>query len=161
MTLHQDTITGYKVFNKGLKCRDYNFNQVKSTHTYDGEPILCKSGFHFCTILEDCFKYYDITASMIICEVSATGYTDANEDCSKRSCQTITIVRQMTFDEVIPHITDSEYAYQWAKNIGNQDIMINHITDSYYAYRWAKDIGDAGIMMAKIRDIMITKLRIL
>ena len=95
MTLHQDTITGYKVFNKGLKSRDYDFNEVGSTHTYEGEPVLCKSGFHFCTVLQDCFKYYDITFDMIICEVQATGYTDSEGNCSKRTCQTLTITRQM------------------------------------------------------------------
>jgi hypothetical protein len=152
MTLHNDTITGYKVFDDGLKCRDYNFNQVGSTHTYDDTPVLCKSGFHFCTTLQDCFKYYPITPSMVICEVSATGYTDANEDCSKRSCRTITIVRQMTFDEVIPHIMNSKYAYHWAKYIGNQDIMINHITDSQYAYTWARNIGNKDIMINRITD---------
>ena len=161
MTIHNDTITGYKVFDTGLKCRDYDFNQIGSTHTYEGEPVLCESGFHFCTTLQDCFNYYSITPSMIICEVSATGYTEAEEDCSKRSCKTLTIARQMSFDEVATHITDSQYAYYWATNIGNQDIMIDRITDSYYAYRWAKDIGNADIMMAKIRDIMITKLLIL
>jgi len=152
MTLHNDTITGYKVFDNGLKCRDYNFNEVGSTHTYEGEPVLCESGFHFCTTLQDCFNYYDITPDMIICEVQATGYTEAEEDCSKRTCKTLTIVRQMTFDEVIPYITDSRYAYCWAMNIGNQDIMIDRITDSQYAYTWATDIGNQDIMIDKITD---------
>ncbi len=152
MTLHNDTIKGYKVFDNGLKCRDYDFNQVGSTHTYKGEPVLCESGFHFCTTLQDCFKYYDITPSMIICEVSATGYTDAKEDCSKRTCQTLAITRQMSFDEVIPHITDSQYAYFWAIYIGNQDIMIDRITDSKYAYYWAKYIGNQDIMIDRITD---------
>ena len=89
---------------------------------------------------------------MIICEVSATGYTDAKSDCSKRSCQTLTITRQMTFDEVIPHITNSEYAYYWAKDIGNRDIMIDRITDSDYAYAWAKYIGNKDIMIDRITD---------
>jgi hypothetical protein len=152
MTLHNDTIKGYKVFNNGLKCRDYYFNQVGSTHTYEGEPVLCESGFHFCTTLQDCFRYYSITPSMIICEVSATGYTDAKSDCSKRSCQTLTITRQMTFDEVIPHITDSHYAYYWAKYIGNTDIMIDRITNSQHAYTWAIYIGNKDIMIDRITD---------
>ena len=152
MTIHTDTIKGYKVFNKGLKCRDYNFNDVGSTHTYEGEPVLCKSGFHFCTVLEDCFKYYDITPSMIICEVSATGYTDSESDCSKRTCQSLTLIRQMTFDEVATHVTNSQYAYYWAYNIGNQDIMIDRITDSEYAYYWAMNIGNEDIMIDRITD---------
>ena len=152
MTLHNDTIKGYKVFDTGLKCRDYDFIGVGSTHTYEGEPVLCESGFHFCTTLQDCFRYYSITSDMIICEVQAIGYTDAKEDCSKRTCKSLTITRQMSFDEVIPHITDSQYAYLWTKNIGNADIMIDRITNSEYAYRWAYNIGNKDIMINRITD---------
>jgi len=152
MTIHNDTITGYKVFDRGLKCRDYNFIEVGSTHTYEGEPVLCESGFHFCTTLQDCFKYYSIASDMVICEVQATGYTDAEGDCSKRSCQTLTITHQMSFDEVIPYITNSYYAYNWAMNIGNQNIMIDRITNSQDAYYWAMYIGNQDIMIDRITD---------
>ena len=47
---------------------------------------------------------------------------------------------------------NSEAAYLWALNIGNQDVMINKITDSNYAYWWAKDIGNHDIMIDKITD---------
>ncbi len=152
MTLHSNTITGYKVFNHNFTCRDYYFNGVGSTHTYEDTPVLCKSGFHFCTTLQDCFKYYDITPHMIVCEVTATGYTDAKEDCSKRTCQSLSITRQMSLDEVAQHITDSGYAYYWARDIGNRDIMIDRITDSKYAYLWASNIGNRDIMIDRITD---------
>ncbi len=152
MTIHNDTITGYKVFNHDFTCRGYDFNGVGTTHTYEGTPVLCESGFHFCTTLEDCFKYYDITPHMIICEVQATGYTDAEEDCSKRTCQRLSIIRRMPLDEVAQHITDSEYAYRWARVIGNRDIMINRITDSENAYRWAMYIGNTDIMIDRVTD---------
>jgi hypothetical protein len=48
---------------------------------------------------------------------------------------------------MIDRVTDSKYAYYWAMNIGNQDIMIDRITDSKYAYYWAKDIGNQDIMI--------------
>jgi hypothetical protein len=152
MTIHNDTITGYKVFNHDFTCRDYDFQGVGTTHTYEGTPVLCQSGFHFCTTLQDCFKYYDITPDMIVCEVQVTGYTDAKEDCSKRTCQTLSIIRQMPLNEVAQHITDNEYAYHWAMDIGNQDIMISRITDSFYAYHWAMDIGNQDIMIDRVTD---------
>jgi hypothetical protein len=152
MTLHNDTITGYKVFNHNFACRDYDFKGVGSTHTYEGTPVLCKSGFHFCTTLQDCFKYYAIKPHMIVCEVQVTGYTDAKADCSKRTCQTLSIVRQMPLDEVAQHITDSAYAYFWAMNIGNRDIMIDRITESEWAYCWARDIGNQDIVIDRITD---------
>ncbi len=158
MTLHHDTITGYKVFEHDFTCRDYDFQGVGTTHTYEGTPVLCQSGFHFCTTLQDCFNYYDITPHMIICEVTATGYTDAENDCSKRTCQTLTIIRQMSLNEAAQHITESEYAYCWARHIGNRDIMINHIIDSQYAYYWARDIGNRDIMIDCITDSMYAYL---
>ena len=152
MTLHNDTITGYKVFEPDFTCRDYYFNGVGTTHMYEDTPVLCESGFHFCTTLQDCFKYYNITPHMIVCEVTATGYTDAEEGCSKRTCQSLSIIRQMPLDEVAQHITDSEYAYRWASRIGNMDIMIDRITESKYAYCWARDIGNRDIMIDRITD---------
>ena len=153
MTIHNNTITGYKVFNHDFTCRDYDFQGVGTTHTYEGTPVLCESGFHFCTTLQDCFKYYDIKPDMIVCEVQVTGYTDAEEGCSKRTCQSLSIMRQMPLDEVAQHITESEYAYYWAMGIGNRDIMINRITDSVDAYCWARGIGDKDIMTARYPDI--------
>ena len=152
MTLHDDTITGYKVFQSDFTCRDYNFNGVGTTHTYEGVPVLCESGFHFCTTLEDCFKYYDISQDMIVCEVQATNYTDAEDDCSKRTCQTLTIIRQLSLEEVKSHISNSENAYVWACNIGDKDYMKQYITDSRYAYLWARYIGDKDYMKQYVTD---------
>ena len=152
MTIHNDTITGYKVFNHDFSCRDYDFKGVGTTHTYKGTPVLCESGFHFCTTLQDCFKYYDIKPHMIVCEVQVTGYTDAEEDCSKRTCQSLSIMRQMPLHEVAQHITESKYAYWWARDIGNRDIMIDRITESEYAYLWARFIGNTDIMIDRITD---------
>ena len=56
-------------------------------------------------------------------------------------------------DIMIDKITDSEYAYYWARDIGNQDIMIDRITNSEYAYWLAVDIGDKDIMIKKFPEI--------
>ncbi len=152
MTLHTDTIIGYKVFSNDFTCRDYDFKGVGTTHTYEGIPVLCESGFHFCTTLEDCFNYYDISKNMIVCEVQATNYTNAEDGCSKRTCQTITIIRQLSLEEVKSHISNSENAYYWAKNIGDKEHMKQYITDGYYAYWWAKHIGDKEYMKQYVTD---------
>ena len=36
MTIHNNTITGYKVFEPDFTCRDYDFQGVGTTHTYEG-----------------------------------------------------------------------------------------------------------------------------
>ena len=153
MTIHNDTITGYKVFEEDFTCRDYNFKSVGTTHTYEGVPVLCKSGFHFCTKLEDCFEYYDISLDMIVCEVQATNYTDAKSDCSKRTCQTISIISQLTLDEIKPHISTSENAYYWAYKIGDKEYMKQLVKDIHYAYCWVRDIGDKKYMINKFPEL--------
>ena len=152
MTLHNDTITGYKVFNNDFTCRNYKFKGVGATHIFEGVPVLCESGFHFCTTLEDCFKYYTIDPNMIVCEVQATNYTDAEPDCSKHACQSLTIVRRLTLEEVKSHISTSENAYHWALYIGDREYMKQYITNSRYAYYWAKNIGDKEHMKQYVTD---------
>ena len=144
---------GYKVFDPGFICRDYDFKvdgiAIGTTHVFDGEPVLCESGFHFCTELQDCFNYYIIKKNMVVCEVEAEGCTDAKDGCSKRSCKKLTIVRQLTLEEVIPFITDSHFAYCWALKFGNQDIMIDRITDPAIAHWWVSEFGNYDVMFER------------
>ena len=142
---------GYKAFNNNLTCRDYQFSTTK-THTFDGEPILCEQGFHFCTDLQDVVKYY-CSLDMRVFEIEASGIiTNAKEDCSIRACSEITLVKEISLYEVMLSITKSEPAYKWAEEIGNRDIMINHIKESEWAYWWARDIGNQGIMIDRISE---------
>jgi len=142
---------GYKAFESDLTCRGCQFT-IDETHTFDGTPILCKQGFHFCTTLEDVVKYY-CSPDMRVFEIEASGIiTDAKDDCSKRACNEIRLVKEITLHEVMLSITKSELAYKWVRNIGNEDIMINHIKDSGWAFYWAKNIGNRDIMINKITE---------
>jgi len=142
---------GYKAFKSNLTCRDYQFSTTQ-THTFDGTPILCEQGFHFCTDLQDVVKYY-CSPDMRVFEIEASGIiTNAKEDCSKRACSEITLVKEISLDEVMLSITKPEPAFYWAKNIGNRDIMINYINESKWAYWWAYYIGNRDIMINKITE---------
>ena len=142
---------GYKAFNTDLTCRDYQFSTTK-THTFDGEPILCEQGFHFCTDLQDVVKYY-CSLDMRVFEIEASGIiTNAKEDCSIRACSEITLVKEISLDEVMLSITKSEPAYWWAYYIGNRDIMISKIKESEWAYMWARDIGNQDIMKSRVTE---------
>ena len=142
---------GYKAFESNLTCLDYQFSTTQ-THTFVSKPILCRQGFHYCTDLQDVVKYYH-NPTMRVFEIEATGsITDAKSDCSKRACSEITLVKEISLDEVRLSITKPEPAYKWAKGIGNKDIMINKITESEWAYWWARDIGNQGIMIDRISE---------
>ena len=58
--------------------------------------------------------------------------------------------------EVLEIIKDikipSEWAYMWAKYIGDREIMRDRVTDSQWAYMWIKYIGDREIMRARITE---------
>ena len=142
---------GYKAFKSNLTCRDYQFTTNK-THKFGGKPILCAKGFHFCTDLQDVVKYYH-NPDMVVFEIEATGIiTDTEDDCSKRACSEITLVKEISLSEVVLSITKSESAYKWARCIGNKDIMINKINESQWAYWWALNIGNQDIMINKITE---------
>jgi len=142
---------GYKAFNNNLTCRDYQFT-IDEPHTFGGKPILCEQGFHFCTDLQDVVKYY-CSPDMRVFEIEASGIiTNAKEDCSKRACSEITLVKEISLDEVMLSITKSEPAYWWAYYIGNRDIMISKIKESEWAYMWARDIGNQDIMKSRVTE---------
>ncbi len=142
---------GYKAFNQDLTCRDYQFT-IDETHTFYGEPILCKQGFHYCTTLEDIVNYYH-QPDMRVFEIEASGIiTNAKSDCSKRACSEIRLVKEISLNDVMLSITKSKLAYRWAYYIGNRDIMIDKINDSEYAYYWARYIGNQDIMIDLISE---------
>ena len=126
---------GYKAFRNNLTCRDYQFS-TDNTHTFDGTPVLCEQGFHFCTTLEDVVKYYH-SPTMRVFEIEASGIiTEANGNCSKRACSEIRLIKEIPLDEVMLSITKSQTAYYWALDIGNKDIMKSRVTELHWIIRW-------------------------
>lgn len=91
---------GYKVFKPDWTCRGYQF-EVGKTFTEDVKPVCCDRGFHFCTKVVDCFKYYAFNSDNKVAEVEALGEIDTNEDYSKCSTNKIHIIREITWHEVL------------------------------------------------------------
>ena len=142
---------GYKAFESNLTCLDYQFTTTQ-THKFGGTPVLCRQGFHFCTDLQDVVKYYH-NPDMRVFEIEASGViTEAKDNCSKRACSEITLVKEISLDEVMLSITKSEPAYWWAYYIGNRDIMISKIKESEWAYKWALNIGNRDIMKSLVTE---------
>lgn len=136
---------GYKAFNSDLTCRDYQFTEGV-THVFEGQPVLCHSGFHFCTELQDVLKYYSHSTVRVF-EIEASGIvTKGHGYDSKRACSELRLVKELTCDEVRDSINKCQPAYLWAMWHGNREEMKKFITESEYAYRWARDIGDREYM---------------
>lgn len=142
---------GYKAFNSYLKCRDYQYTE-NEPNVYDGHPVLCHSGFHFCTDLQDILKYY-CSPYIRVFEIEASGFiTEAEADCSKRACSEIKLVKELSFNEMKTHITQSWAAYMWARDIGDWVYMKPLITEQEWAFEWAREIGDKEHMKQFIKD---------
>ena len=95
-----EKMKGYKVFNPDWTCRGFQY-EVGKTYTYEGEISLCGSGFHFCPKLADCFSYYAFNGQNKVAEVIAEGETIAQDDDNKAVTNKITIVRELSWHEVL------------------------------------------------------------
>ncbi len=107
---------GYKVFNPDWTYRGYQF-EVGKTFTEDVTPVCCDGGFHFCTKVADCFKWYDFDPNNKVAEVEALGDIDTSNNDSMCSTNKIHIIRELTWHEVLD-LANSGKACTGLRNIG-------------------------------------------
>ena len=88
---------GYKAFNNDLTCRGMQY-EIGKEYVFDGKPIPCKQGFHFCETIADCYEFYPMSDDTRICEVEATG--EIAEDGVKRVTNVIKILAEITCDNL-------------------------------------------------------------
>ena len=88
---------GYKAFNNDLTCRGMQY-EVGKEYVFDGDPIPCRQGFHFCETIADCYEFYPMSDDTRICEVEATG--EIAEDGIKRVTNVIKILAEITCDNL-------------------------------------------------------------
>ena len=92
-------VTGYKGFDKDLRCRDMQFEVGKIYLEPTAE--LCRSGLHFCEHPLDCFGYYPPGLSSRYCLVEASGeIVGPDKDDTKRAATKLKIVREVTIAEM-------------------------------------------------------------
>ena len=89
---------GYKGFDADFRCRGFQF-EVGKTYEYDGEVVLCDRGFHFCDTPLAVWSYYFLDARFA--EVEAEEVDPNREEDGKRVCRKITILRELSMDELV------------------------------------------------------------
>jgi hypothetical protein len=89
---------GYKVTGPDMMCRDFQF-ELNKTYIHDGNIELCRSGFHFCLIANNCFNYYSFDSSNRVFEITFGDSVFHGED--KSVTNTITLIRELSWDEVL------------------------------------------------------------
>ena len=89
---------GYKGTDRNMQCRGFQY-KVGKTYEAEGDPIMCKNGFHFCVNLPDVFAYYDYGKDNRYFEVEADDDAIAIGD-DKCATARIRIVRELSVKEV-------------------------------------------------------------
>jgi hypothetical protein len=95
-------ITGYKGFDKDLKCREFQYEIGKEYKT-DKKPIRCtENGFHFCEIPFDVWNYYPINNDNKYCAVEGSGEISSSiDEDSKIAVQKIKIKATISLFDMI------------------------------------------------------------
>ena len=100
--MKQETIKGYKGFNKNLKCRGLQYEVGKTYETNHAKA--CEHGFHFCENPLDILEYYppcDVNGLNRFCEVEGSGEIDRGNSDSKVACSKIKIGAEIKLDGLI------------------------------------------------------------
>ena len=126
-------VEGYKITNSDYSCRGFKY-ELNHTYSIEEDPIPCKSGFHFCKKLDDCFNYYNPEKSSFeiwnldiyrFLKVKSNGTTYQLRD--KYCTNNITILEECTTEEIL------EAFHKWICNSIYFRIKL-HLRGEYYEY---------------------------
>lgn len=133
---------GYKVFNSDWTCRGFQY-KVGEIYKHEGKISICKTGFHFCKKLIDCFNYYTFNPKNKVAIVEATGEVIEESSYSSSKCVTdeIKIVKELNWHEVLDTINLGE-GNTGAKNTGDCNSG-NSNTGNYNTGNY--NIGDCNL----------------
>ena len=98
-----ETITGFKGFDKDLKCRDYQY-EVGKEFEEKGKIKACSNGFHFCENPFDVLGYYPPSTekgSSRYCIVKGSGNIDRDGDDTKVACSKLYISAEIGLKGII------------------------------------------------------------
>jgi hypothetical protein len=99
-TADSPVVTGFKGFDKDLKCKGFQY-EVGKTYTHDSAVKLCSTGFHFCENPWDTLSYYPIENGNRYAQTEAQGVTDEREKDSKRVSSVLAIKAELTLKSLI------------------------------------------------------------
>jgi hypothetical protein len=98
---------GYKAMCEDAACRGYQYRDGKA-YTHEGPVGLCKSGFHYCNDICDCYDYYPRSTKTRIFRVKALGDVIVGDD--KLVTNKIKIISELSLREIFKaanHGTDN------------------------------------------------------
>ncbi len=112
------TITAYKAFDGDLKCRGFQF-AIGETYEIDGEPAICRRGFHACENPFDVFNYYPLGSR--VARVTATGTVSREDNGDTKLCAAkLTVEAELRVPEII------QAAVDWIVEAAKGNIATGH-----------------------------------
>ena len=103
------TIIAYKVFDKEMKCRDFQY-EVGKEYEMNGEIECCKRGFHACKSPMEVWDHYDMLNSRFA-EVELSGKIKEEENSTKVCSSCIKIKAELKLTDII------NIGIEWLKDI--------------------------------------------
>jgi hypothetical protein len=107
----------YKAFHNDMTCRFMQY-EVGKEYKMEEKPELCKTGYHFCKTIADCYRYYNANEDTIICEIRALGeiVSDGIKFCTNH----ILVVRKINNPKEKANVSiSSGYCNAGYRNTGN------------------------------------------
>jgi len=112
-------VKGYKAFEKGLRCRGYQYT-IGEEHSHDGDIELCAKGFHFCQNPMDLLSFYPLVDEKgevtEFAEVESIG--DVKSDEQKSVTNKLRIVAKLDLSAFIK----ASLGFMWEKCTGGKEI---------------------------------------
>ena len=116
--LKKNAIKAYKAFDSNLTCIGFQYEVGKEYH-HKGKLELCKSGFHVCPKLIDCFSFYPFNETKTrVAEVLVWGKVKYEDAGVKLCASNIKVVRELTWNEVL-FLRNTGYSNSGNFNSGN------------------------------------------
>ena len=119
--------------------------KVGKTYVLEGEPKLCERGFHFCTSPLSVFNYYAPTNRFAIVKADEDDVIyDATNNSYKAVARRITIVREITLEEIISLQID--FSSKMKRSV--EGIKISHLgcEDLQWEGKSSTNMGDSSIV---------------
>ena len=166
-------IEGYKATDKDMKCKDYQF-ELGKMFVYEGTLIGCKSGFHFCPRLHDCFDYYKVGNGNRYFKVRAlinlhqkyeltlpnlpscisTGFM---RDTDKRVAKKIEFLEEISSEDIIKILYPASYIDMSEKLKSD---IIQFGTTQAFKIQSIDELKETNVYSAEMIDIIVAKDKI-
>ena len=142
--LKTNVVKGYKVIEQDWTCKGKQYNLGKVAYVRKAIS-LCQYGIHFCTKMEDCFRYYPVDPKYKMAEVEVIGDVLYSNEDSKCCTNKLRIVREISIQELLDNeesclqiIKQDGWALQYVKK-QTPEICLEAVKQNGFALEYVEN----------------------